>query len=389
MAMIVLIPAYEPGARLDVLVAGLFAADPDVEVVIVDDGSGPVYADVFGRVSARGATVLHHPRNRGKGAALKTGFDHALATHPGDDLVTADADGQHTVDDILRVAVALRDDAAVGAPTLVLGCRSFSGTVPLRSRVGNVLARGIFRLASGWRLSDTQTGLRGIPSGHLAWARDLPGDRFEYEQNMLLRARGAGIATREIPIETVYLEDNASSHFRPLADSLRVALPLILFAGSSLVAFVIDTVALLIFTALTGMLVPSIIAARVLSASVNFAVNRRVVFRARSTGSPTARRMVVGQALRYAVLAIALLASNIVWLEALTGFGVTLAVAKIATEAVLFVTSYGAQRSFVFRTTGTPAPHQNLGPGTDTSHSKHKGITTQMNSDEYILGRNL
>ncbi len=343
--MIVLIPAYEPGPCLEPLVTELLAADPEIEVVVVDDGSGSSSAAaVFRRVAVAGATVLHHDRNRGKGAALKTGLAHALDAYPGEDVVTADADGQHTVRDILHVADGLREDAAAGVPALILGCRAFTGAVPLRSRVGNTLSRWLFRLAAGWPLSDTQTGLRGIPSSLVAWVRDQPGERFEYEQNVLLRCRRSGVATRELPIDTVYLEGNASSHFRPVVDSLRIAIPLVLFAGSSLLAFLVDTVLLLVLTAVTGWVVPSIIAARVVSASVNFALNRRYVF----VSAALPHRRLLGQALRYGILAIALLASNIVWIAALTGFGVPLIVAKIATEAVLFVTSYGVQRTFVF-----------------------------------------
>jgi len=382
--MIVLIPAYEPGARLEPVVAGLVDADPDLEVVVVDDGSGPEFTETFERVERRGATVLRHVHNRGKGAALKTGLDYVLTAHPGDDVVTADADGQHPVPDILRVADALREDIVVGTPTLVLGCRSFMGRVPARSRAGNALARGVFRLAAGWSLTDTQTGLRGIPSGLLEWVRAQPGERFEFEQNVLLRCRRDGVPTREVAIETVYLEGNASSHFRPVVDSARVALPLVMFAGSSLLAFAVDTVALLVLNALTGLLVPSIVAARVLSASVNFAVNRRMVFPG-STGSPAGRGGATGQALRYALLAVALLASNVVWLEALTEAGVPLVAAKIATEAVLFVTSYGVQRSFVFR---APPRNGGLRPGPEASPSNRQGPPTAMTSERFTIRRN-
>ncbi|MGU3645835.1 glycosyltransferase [Microbacterium sp. C23T] len=383
--MIVLVPAYEPGSRLEPVVTGLLSADPDVEVVVVDDGSGSVFAPVFAAVEAQGATVLHHEANLGKAAALRTGFDHAMAAHPGDDVVTADADGQHTVHDILRVADALREDAADGAPTLILGCRAFSGRVPLRSRAGNAVARGVFRLAAGWTLSDTQTGLRGIPSELLAWVRGQPGERFAYEQNVLLRCRRDGVATREVPIETVYLDGNASSHFRPIVDSLRIMLPLLLFAGSSLLAFVVDTVMLLALHALTGLLVPSIVAARVVSASVNFAVNRRVVFRAGSAGSPDGRGRMLRQAVRYGLLALALLASNIVWLDALTRYGVPLVVAKVATEAVLFVTSYGVQRTFVF---GTQQPRAELVSRPDARHRNRIAAAARMDESEHPIGRN-
>ncbi|MFS0733554.1 bifunctional glycosyltransferase family 2/GtrA family protein [Microbacterium sp. 1P10UB] len=340
--MIVLIPAYEPGEHLVPLVRDLLDQDPDAEVLIVDDGSGSAFAERFAAAQRAGARLLAHPVNRGKGAALKTGLRDVEERRPGDDVVTADADGQHTARDILRVADALRVDSARGASELVLGARGFRGEVPFRSRIGNAISRALFRVAAGWGASDTQTGLRGIPVGMLPWLREVPGDRFEYEIEMLLRLGKAGFTAREIPIETVYLAQNASSHFRPLMDSLRVTLPLLLFAASSLLAFLVDTVALLVLQALTGSLVASIVGARLVSASVNFAVNRRVVFR-----SPRTARTFT-QALRYTGLAALLLASNVVWMQALTGAGLPLLVAKAATEAVLFVTSYQVQRRFVF-----------------------------------------
>lgn len=371
--MIVLIPAYEPGSALPALVTALREADDEVEIVVVDDGSDPVFEPVFLDAERRGAMILAHAVNEGKGAALKTGLDHILRAHPGDDVVTADADGQHTVGDILRVADALREDAADGRAAVVLGCRGFTGRVPMRSRLGNGISRALFRAAAGWSLSDTQTGLRGIPAGVIPWMLDQPGERFEYEQNVLLRAHRDGIRTRELPIETVYLDHNSSSHFRPVADSLRVALPLVLFAGSSLIAFTVDTVALLVLTALTGWLVPSIVAARVLSATVNFAMNRRYVFRHSTRGR-------LGQAARYALLAAALLASNIVWIDALTRFGVPLVLAKIATEIVLFVTSYGVQKTFVFGSATSVS-------GTGARHSRRIAKAGGMDAEAFTTGR--
>ncbi|MEX0152326.1 glycosyltransferase [Microbacterium sp. LMI1-1-1.1] len=357
--MFVLIPAFEPGPRLPILIGELRRADPDLEVLVVDDGSGPAFAPVFAAARDEGAQVLAHPANRGKGAALKTGFARIAAERPDADVVTADADGQHTPTDVCRVAEALRTDAADGRSALVLGVRGFRGDVPLRSRVGNAAARGLFRLATGRQVTDTQTGLRGIPSDRLAWALGVPGDGFEYEQRMLLRLSPDGIAAHEVPIDTVYLDRNASSHFRPVRDSLRVLLPVLLFASSSLAAFVVDTVALLLLQALTGWLVPSIVAARLLSASANFLVNRRVVFRAQ--GGP-----LVGQAVRYGVLALALLASNIAWMSFLTEHGLALLPAKVVTEGVLSVLSYGVQRSLVFprMDAAGPPPRPISRPGT-------------------------
>ncbi len=378
--MILLIPSYEPGPHLVPLVRSVRSLRPDIRVVLVDDGSGTAYTEVFAEAARAGATVIRHDENRGKGRALKTGLAFIAERFPDDDIVTADADGQHTPVDILRIADGLRADDDAGAETLLLGVRDLRGDVPLRSRFGNAVARGLFRVAGGWRSTDTQTGLRGIPSTMREWARDVPGERFEYEIEMLLRVRRAGLAAREIPIETVYLEENASSHFRPVADSLRVMLPMIAFAGSSLLAFFADTVAFLLLAAVlpgilpagSASLVLAVIVARIVSASLNFLINRRFVFRSRS--APDVQR----QALRYGFLAVLLLASNIMWMEALTGFGVALVPAKILTETALFVLSYQVQRQFVFG--DFSAPKERL--------RNRLGLSTPMDADAPHLERN-
>ena len=153
--------------------------------------------------------------------------------------------------------------------------------------------------------------------------------------------RGGGRRSHQLPIATIYLEGNASSHFRPLVDSARVYAPLLAFLLSSLTAFAVDTVALLVLHALTGALLLSVVGARVLSATVNFGVNRRFVFRC---GSRERR----GAALRYAALAVGLLAANYVLLTALVALGLPLLAAKVSTEVLLVGASYLVQRSLVF-----------------------------------------
>ncbi len=182
--------------------------------------------------------------------------------------------------------------------------------------------------------------MRGYPASALDWLAGVPGERFEYELNLLLRGRGAGWTIEELPISTVYLAGNASSHFRPLADSIRVYLPLLAFSASSLIAFVVDLVLLLVVNALTGSLLAAVVAARGLSSAVNFAINRRMVF--------SSRRRVRGALGRYYLLVAVLLLANYGLLAAVTGFGIALVVAKLLVEPVLFLASYQVQRSLVF-----------------------------------------
>ncbi|MEQ6899081.1 bifunctional glycosyltransferase family 2/GtrA family protein [Microbacterium sp. KR10-403] len=343
---VVLIPAYEPDERLVSLVRELHG----MPVVVVDDGSGPAYHDVFAGAAASGAVVLPHAHNRGKGAALRTGFAHIARAFPDAGVVTADADGQHTLADIARVA------ARIGAGRIVLGVRAFTGSVPARSRFGNAVSRLAFRLAAGQAIADTQTGLRGLPAESLPWLMGVPGDRFEYEFRMLLQAGAAGFALVEQPIATIYTDGNASSHFRPVRDSLRIYAPVVRFAGSALLAFAIDTLALLVLHALTGSLLVSVVIARVLSSSVNFAVNRSMVFhRGRDIPLRTA-------ALRYFSLALLLLAANYGTISALSDLGLPLLAAKIVTEATLFVVSYGVQRAVVFAPASAREPRRSAAP---------------------------
>ncbi len=339
--MVILIPSYQPTDRLAEVVRGLRRLDAGVAILVVDDGSGQACAGRFEDARTAGAEVVGTPDNHGKGAALKLGLRHLAVTRPGEDVVTADSDGQHTPADILRVA-----EATAGRPDLVLGCRGFTGAVPLPSRVGNAVARGLFRLAAGFSVSDTQTGLRGIPGALVGWASGIPGDRFEYEQNMLLRCAGAGVRVREVPIETVYFDHNAGTHFRRVRDSVSVLWPVLLFAGSSLAAVAVDTFAFVVLHALLGSIGWAIAGARVLSSAVNFLVNGIVVFRDQG---PRLRRAVTG----YVLLASALLAASIAGTTLLAGWGLPALVAKIVTESVLFVASYQIQKRLVF---AAPAP---------------------------------
>ncbi len=341
--MIVLIPSYEPDSRLLALLDALVLADPGLRLLVVDDGSGPQYAGIFDAARARGATVLVHPVNQGKGRALKAAFAHVLAEHPGEEVVCADSDGQHRVTDILRVAARVR-----AGGTLVLGVRRFAGEVPARSRFGNSASRVLFRLATGRALVDTQTGLRGYSPAVLPWLLTVPGERFEWEFNVLLRSARGNRRIDEVEIATIYLEGNASSHFRPLVDSARIYAPLLAFLGSSMAAFVVDLAALLVLHMVTGVLLLSVVGARLLSARVNFAVNRRMVF----DGSGAGR----SAAFRYGLLAGALLGANYVLLRSFTDAGLGLFPAKLTTEMLLVAVSYTAQRFLVFRPAQLPTP---------------------------------
>jgi glycosyltransferase involved in cell wall biosynthesis len=221
---VTLLPVFRPGPHLGELVSELLADGADAaRVVVVDDGTGPAGDPALSAVRELGCPVLRHPVNRGKGAALKTGFRYAADTHPGLDVVSADADGQHRAADIRLVA------SLAGRDRIVLGVRRFDA-MPPRSRIGNELTRVLFRAITGRHVSDTQTGLRAYPAGLLDHLGTIQGERFEYEMNVLLDAAAAGRDIEEVVVPTTYLDGNSASHFSGITDSLRVYRPLLRFA---------------------------------------------------------------------------------------------------------------------------------------------------------------
>lgn len=349
-AVVVLIPAYHPDKRLPDYVRRL--RDAGVEnVVLVDDGSGDGYRTFFEESEKTdGVTVLTHPENRGKGVALKTGFAYIARQFPDCvGVVTADSDAQHTVEDILRIA----DELTAHPDQLVLGVRDFSREdVPPKSRHGNLLTVKVFRLLYGKTITDTQTGLRGIGRGLLAEMVSLKGSRFEYEMGMLIYVVRQGIAISEIPIRTIYHEENKSTHFRPIVDSVKIYAFLLgsffKYLLSSLSASLIDLGCFTLFNlalfsglSLRSNVFLSTILARVISSLYNFGVNRKVVFRAEGS---------IGiQALKYyALAALQMLCSAglVYFFTDLLRFSPT--VVKIVVDTVLFFISFQIQNRLIF-----------------------------------------
>ena len=215
----IIIPSLNPTVKLASVVTGLVEAGFG-DIIVIDDGSDRAHIGHFEMIRGlRGCTVLTHTRNMGKGAALKTAFSffqHARSGKCG--AVTVDGDGQHLRDDIVKCSLALtQSDKSV-----VLGVRDFnSPTVPKRNSFGNRAAAYAFRTLFGFRLHDTQTGLRGIPAPFIPLMLEIPGARFEYETNMLLELKRRGVPFHEIDIETVYeIGANDHSHYRPFTDSV-------------------------------------------------------------------------------------------------------------------------------------------------------------------------
>ena len=349
---VILIPSLEPDERMPSYIRELKEAGFG-HIVVVDDGSGEPFQHFFQEAETVADTiVLHHEVNKGKGVALKTGYRYILEQIPDiSGVITADADGQHTVADCVRLAETLEQ----GKKALYLGSRDFTQPdIPPKSRTGNRITSAVFKLLYGHYLPDTQTGLRAFRREELPFMAAVEGERYEYEMKVLIACSRAGIPMIPVPIETIYENNNEGTHFHPLKDSWRIYKVIlgsfIKFAASSLSCVAIDQgifnlMNLVVFANGTAkdpkFILVSTVAARVVSATVNFLLNRNLVFK--DTGD--ARKAFV----RYVLLCagVMLMSAAGTWLLGLTGMSST--IAKMITDTVLYLVSYRVQSSWVFR----------------------------------------
>lgn len=361
---IALIPAYEPTPAFPDLVRRL--SESGVAVLVVDDGSGPAYHSIFQDAGAH-ATILAYERNQGKGHALKTGFSY-LAAHYGADgvIVTLDSDGQHTVTDAWKVArrAMERPDA------LTLGVRSFGAGTPARSRFGNTVTRTVYRLSTGQRVSDTQTGLRAFGMKLLPFLLKTEGERYEYEMNVLMECPREGISIQEEPIETIYLNGNSGSHFHTFRDSYIIYENILKFAASSLTGFVIDyslyslLVVLLAGLGTTVSIPLSNVSARIVSASANFTINKYLVFKNGDS--------ILKTGTQYFALAAGILCGNTLLLSFMVNtLGINEFAAKLVTELTFFTLSWLAQRFWIFRRHHSAA-HRKISRAAAISRSRRR-----------------
>lgn len=344
----IIIPAYEPDDKLIGLMDNLVSAGLS-PIVVVNDGSDKrAYGRIFDEVSARGAVVLDHAVNMGKGRALKTAFNYCLNEYPDiAGVITADSDGQHTASDIKKCM-----DALVQNPEkLVLGVRDFDESgIPARSVFGNKTTSRVMKFLTGMSISDTQTGLRGISAEFMKFLLTEKGERFEFETNMLLSTKDLGIEILEVPIRTIYLEENKSSHFNPIKDSIRIYAVFLKFMFSSLSSSVVDIALFSVFCALfrnvpvaIGYIMLSTILARVISATYNFLINYKVVFK---SGSNSAKA-----AFKYILLALFIMLLSGALVSFFHGFIPTSPefVVKIPVDCLLFLVSFFVQREIVYK----------------------------------------
>lgn len=337
---VVIIPAYKPDETLVIITDQLWGYG--CRIVVVDDGSGEEYQKVFDKISDI-CIILKHSENRGKGAAIKTALAYVKEDFwDGDVIGVMDCDGQHLPEDMMKLFTF----AGSHRKTMVLGVREVGKDMPLKSRLGNQITRTVFRIASGVKVTDTQTGLRAFSSELLDRLLLVEGERYEYEMNVLMTLAKAGIPIEEVPIHTIYRnENNSGSHFRAVQDSLRIYKDIFKFMLSSFSSFILDYVLfslLMIFLPHAAVFVLAAnVLARMVSAVYNYSMNCRFVFH-------TGRKM--STALQYFELAVFVLFMNNVILELFVQFlGLSVYPAKLMTECVMFLLSWMIQNKVIFR----------------------------------------
>lgn len=349
MKITVIIPSLNPDEKLLQVVDGLIDKGFD-DIVLVNDGSDEAHMKPFERIKEyKQCHILNHEVNKGKGRALKTAFEYCLAHRRNiDGVVTVDGDNQHSADDIYTCVerlVVLKDH-------VILGVRDFSGdNIPPKSKFGNNMTKFVFRVFCGLKISDTQTGLRAIPYEYLELMNRIKGERFEYETNMLLELKQHGIPYTEVGISTIYIEDNASTHFHPIKDSLKIYGVILKFLMSSLLSSVLDIAAFAILSLICGSMEAGLklfiatVGARAISSLFNYTFNRRAVF---DSSSSVKKSM-----LRYYILCVCqmMVSYGLLWgVTELLSLGEVLTVAaKVVIDTCLFVISFKLQRAWVFK----------------------------------------
>ena len=332
-----IIPAYQPDLNLVKLVR-LVHAKSDLHIIVIDDGSDTDKKVIFDKLEGL-ATVLTHEHNQGKGQALKTAYAYILERGTYGSIVTADADGQHKIWDIFRVVNQSQEHPG----TLILGARAFSGKVPLRSAFGNKLTRFLFKQQTGVAVTDTQTGLRAFTTNMIPF--------------MLEIAASKSFPIVEVPIETVYINDNEGSHFRPIRDGLMIYKDMFKFALSSLSSFIVDYLVYAFFL-FVMMAVPISLRillangiARVTSSIFNYSTNKHLVFKNKDSVAKTGSG--------YFGLALGLFILDTLLIRLFyTAFGLNLLISKIVVGFLLFLVSWVIQKKVIFKE--RTAPHHEI-----------------------------
>ncbi|MGI5891425.1 MAG: glycosyltransferase [Bacillota bacterium] len=346
---LIIIPAYNPNQPLLDLVNGLSAMGFE-HILIIDDGTEQKNQWVFDRLlTLPFCTVIRHDKNRGKGAALKTGLKSFINDFTNyNTAITADADGQHSLEAIRAVSNAVQDKNSC----LVLGTRDFSKmNLPFRNKLGKMLTQKILSFFLSQDIVDIQTGLRGIPKGLAAAFLSLSGDSHDYESNVILQCQRESIPIFQVPIKTSFIKKNHGDNYHPVLEALKIYWQFIKFIMVSLITTAIDTVTFMLFVFLfinaspNNYILYATVVSRIISLLINYILNHKTVFHSYAGKRKTLWKY--GLLCAINILMSAYLVKSI---YLLTVMAVNLAVIKLLVSFILFFFNYYLQKKWVFRT---------------------------------------
>ena len=310
-------------------------------ILVYDDGSKEEYHKYFKKLEKEGIIVLHHYINLGKGRAMKDAFNYLLNTFPNlKGVVTADSDGQHSPEDIKKCAQAILENPNC----LIMGCRNFnSNNVPARNRFGNKTTRSVLKLFVGVKVSDTQTGLRGLSKEVMIKFLETSGERFSYETNQLIETIAKNVPIIEVPIETIYINGNTESHFNPIKDSLAIYRLFLKYIFASLSSFVIDLLLFALFNKLilgSYSILLSTIIARITSSVYNYLIDASVVFKNKNSSSFIKYTLLVIIQMFVSGISVSFLAKII---------KINTIIIKLVVDLLIFIVNFVIQREFIFK----------------------------------------
>lgn len=334
------IPAYNPDNNLLQVVENILAKSKN-KIFIIDDGSSDESKNIFTKLTEKKEesqiVLLRHAVNLGKGAALKTVFNHILVNYPAiQGVVTLDSDGQHSVEDCLRILQTLQENSNA----FVLGYRTFSKDIPLKSYVGNNISKFIYKIILGHAFKDTQTGLRGLGREFMKQCLTIKSNRFEFETEQLALVANQHLPIKEIPIETIYIESNKATSFRPLVDSFKIYFVLFRYALSSIITALADFIIFILSISMGVNVFWSNMLARTVSIGVQYTLLDKFVFYSK------------GKIWSFVLFAFYVymmgMVSATMQMELVEKINFSVLLAKILVEGILFFVNFAFLRLYIF-----------------------------------------
>lgn len=332
-----MVPAYEPAETLPEVIRGfgkLFS-----HIIVVNDGSSQRCSKTFEEIRRlKNTTLLEQAVNLGKGSALKVAFNHFLLHDPlSCGVVTMDADGQHRPEDVKLITKAFADSPSV----MHLGVRDFSKDPPWKSYLGNVITRRVFEFFTRFRLSDTQSGLRSIPRDLIHSLMTIRSYGYDFELEMLFQARKSGVLIAEIPIQTIYFDDNRRSSFNPVIDSTRIYSVFVRYTINALIIAVLDLFIFVVLFKTTGHIFLGFVIGRLTLGGLYYYFVKKSVFRSRVRN--------IREPMIYSVLTIIsmLLAYGLTTIIVIF-WGTNVMIAKLISESLLVTYNFSVQQNLIF-----------------------------------------